>query len=148
MGGSAWDYVVPYHEDAAVALSTAQAKAFSEGDYFWAHDGRRSFPERPRPDSVDELWEDPVMQELMTHSVLDMFGVSRPGEEPQICCAAPLSPEVTREVFGAECPTRADYEGAIDVMWDVIQDRGYGCYVVLYRDNVPDEIAFFGVTGD
>ncbi|MCO5970224.1 hypothetical protein [Actinoallomurus soli] len=131
-----------------MALRKAQAEAFRKGEYYWAYDGRGGFPERRRPKSVDQLWEDPVIQELMTHSVLDMNGVSPAGEEPDILQAAPLSPEVTREVFGSERPTRADYDRAADAKWDVIEDRGYGCYVVLYREDMPDEIAFFGVTGD
>jgi hypothetical protein len=139
---------VKYHEDASVALRVAQEKAFRYGDYFWPYDGKWGFPEHPRPNSMDELWNDPVIQHDMTHSVLDMFGVLQVGEEPEVLRAAPLSPEVTHEVFGSERPTRADYDRAAEVMWDVVQDRGYGHYVVLYRDDAPDEIAFFGITGD
>jgi hypothetical protein len=148
LGASAWDSVVRYHEDASVALKVARENAFRDGDYFWPCDGRWGLPERPRPDSEDELWKEPIMQHDLTHSVLDMFGVSQVGEEPEILHAAPLSPGITREVFGTERPTRADYDRASDVMWDVVQDRGYGHYVVLYRDDAPDEIAFFGITGD
>jgi hypothetical protein len=77
-----------------------------------------------------------------------MFGVVQVGEEPEVLHAAPLIPKVTRAVLGSERPTRADYDRAAEVMWDVVQDRGYGHYAVLYRDDAPDEIAFFGITGD
>ncbi|WP_222722293.1 hypothetical protein [Actinomadura alba] len=144
---------MPYQEDVSAALKMAQEKAFREGDYYWPYDGRFGLPERPRPDSEDDLWEDEVVQETLTHSVLDMFGLSRIGWEPEVLHAAPLTPEITREVFGSEWPTRADYDRASDVMWDIVaRDRGYGngygSYVVLYRDDAPDEIAFFGITGD
>jgi hypothetical protein len=97
---------------------------------------------------MDELWNDTHVQHSMTHSVLDMFGVTRAGEEPEILHAAPLSPEIVLEVFGTERPTRADYDRAAEAMWDVIEERGYGHYVVLYREGIADEIAFFGVSGD
>jgi hypothetical protein len=90
LGASAWDYVVPYHEDASVALRVAREKAFREGDYYWPYDGRWGYPERPRPSSENELLTDPVVQHSMTHSVLDMFGVSQVGEEPEILHAAPV----------------------------------------------------------
>jgi hypothetical protein len=140
--------VVKYHEDASVALSLAHAKAFRDGEYHWPYDGKWGLPERPRPTSIDELWSDRVVQRNLTHSVLDMFGVLQVGEEPKILHAAPLGPAVTREIFGSERPTRADYERAAEAKWDIIQDRGYGHYAVLYRDDAPDEIAFFGITGD
>ncbi|GAA2098365.1 hypothetical protein GCM10009780_46650 [Actinomadura alba] len=138
---------MPYHEDPSVALRVAREKTFREGDYYWPYDGRWGLPERPRPDSEDELWEDEVVQEDLTHSVLDMFGASQVGQEQEILDAAPLSPEIMREVFGSERPTRADYDRASNAMWDVLRN-GYGKYVVLYRDDAPDEIAFIGVTGD
>jgi hypothetical protein len=149
LGASAWDYVVKYHEDPSVALSVAREKAFREGDYVWQYDGRWGLPERPRPESMDELWNERIIQENMTHSVLDMFGVSQAGEELQFLHVAPLSPEVTLEVFEAERPSRADYDRAAEAIWDVIDPRrGYGHYVVVYREDTPDEIAFFGISGD
>lgn len=53
-------------------------------------------------------------------------GVTRAGEEPEFLRAAPLSPEITLEVFGTERPTRADYDRAAEVMWDVIEERSSG----------------------
>jgi hypothetical protein len=150
MGGSCWDYVVPYQPDTATALGTAHERAFNEGDYFWPFDSQNRFsvgPERPRPTSIRELWEDPTVQELLTHSVLDMFGVTAPNEEPQILQAAPLSPGRCLKIFGTERPSRADYDRARDKLWDEIE-RGYGHYVILHSGGAPEEIAFFGVTGD
>ncbi|MEW2357709.1 hypothetical protein [Spirillospora sp. NPDC029432] len=150
MGGSNWDYVVPYQPDIDAALAMAHEYAFSQGDYFWPFDSKSRFsagPERPRPGSIRELWEDPVVQELLTHSVLDLFTVAGPAEEPEILQAAPLSSAATLELFGTERPSRADYDRARDRLWNEIRN-GYGHYVTLYHDGTPEQIAFFGVTGD
>jgi hypothetical protein len=148
VGGSCWDCVVPFDADIAAALAAAHELTFRQNDYWWPYDGNWGLPERPRPDSVDELWDDPVVEADGTHSVLDIVGVRGPDEEPSICEAAALDPPSRQRLFGTEEPTLADYQRARDSVWDVIEDRGYAKYTVLYRDGVPDEIVFFGVTGD
>ncbi|MFI0357192.1 hypothetical protein [Actinomadura sp. 9N407] len=139
---------MPYNIDVAAALATAREMTFREGDYHWVHDGRWGLPERPRPNSVAELWADPVVQETGTHSVLDIWDVCGSAEESEIAVAAPLTQQTAQRLFGTDRPTRDDYQRAQGAPWDVVEDRGFGYYVVLYRDNVPDEISFFGTTGD
>lgn len=146
MGASAWDCVVPYNDDVSAALATAHEVTFQKGRYHWVHDGRWGPPEHPRPSSIEKLWEDPVVQETGTHSVLDVRRISS-SEESDYEEAAPLTLEEIQQLFGTERPTRDDYQRVRDSLWDEAY-RGLGYYVVLYRDNVPDEISFFGITGD
>ncbi|MFB4316336.1 hypothetical protein [Actinomadura sp. 21ATH] len=148
MGGTEWDRVVPYNVDVSAALTMARVLTFREGDYYWVHDGRWGFPERPRPGSIHELWADPVVRETGTHSVLDIWDVCGPDEESRIASAAPLTRETAHRLFGTDRPTRDDYQRAKGSLWGVVEDRGHGYYVVLYRDGVPDEISFFEVMGD
>jgi hypothetical protein len=153
VGGSAWDYFTPYQQDVSAALAAAHERAFSEGDYFWLYDGRWGSPERPRPSTVEELWQDEGVRHSFTHSVLDIFRVVGEGEEPEVCAARPLTAEEITRVLSSSWPTRADfertYEKAYEELDSLIEDRGYACYTVLYdAQRHPSEIVFWGVTGD
>ncbi|MGV9775851.1 hypothetical protein [Streptosporangium sp. NPDC003464] len=149
MGGSAWTYFTPYQQDVSAALAAAHERAFQEGDYFWLYDGRWGSPQRPRPSTVEELWQDEGVQHSFTHSVLDVFEVLGEGEEPEVCAARPLTPEETTRLFGTSKPTRVDFGRAHEEVDSVIEERGHACYTALYDEQRrPSEIAFWGVTGD
>ncbi|GAA4564126.1 hypothetical protein [Planotetraspora kaengkrachanensis] len=153
MGGSTWDYFTPYQQDASAALAAAHERAFSEGDYFWLYDGRWGLHERPRPSTIEELWEDEGVRHSFTHSILDIFSVLDEGEQPEVCSARPLTPGEILRVLGSSRPTRATfesrYERAYGDLDSLIEDRGHACYTVLYDEHrQPSEIVFWGVTGD
>lgn len=75
-----------------------------------------------------------------THSVLDMQWVA---PEPRRGTVAPLSPDVLKATFGTMCPTRKQFEAA-----ELPQRPAWeGTYVVLYEDNRPREIVFYGRSG-
>jgi len=54
------------------------------------------------------------------------------------------SASAIREAFGSDRPTRADFDG-VDVEY---APRWSGHCTVLYMDGIPDEIAFWGLSGD
>ncbi|WP_030905133.1 hypothetical protein [Streptosporangium amethystogenes] len=149
MGSSAWDYCTPYQQDLSAALAAAHERAFGERDYFWLYDGRWGTPERPRPPTVEELWQDEGVRHSFTHSVLDVFEILGEGEEPRVCAARPLTWEEITRLFGTSQPTRVDFDRAHDEVHGVIEERGHACYTVLYdKQRRPSEIVFWGVTGD
>lgn len=149
MGASGWVAFADYQEDVAAMLAGAQERVFAQGGYYWPFDGG-VFPELPRPGSVDELWEDPTMQELGTHSVLDVDEICDEYEtEPAPGAVCPLQVIDIVEVFGTDRPTRADFERCDDEVWRYLTpDRGCAYYQILYRDGSPSEAVFWGLTGD
>lgn len=138
MGASAWHHFVPYREDVGRALQELREDVFRRGEYFRARPGEE-------PASIEALME--ANQESGTHSVLDVFGVA---DAPGWSVAAPLSPEERVRHFGSERPTREQVERSFAEVYRIVQDRGpwTGSYLVVYRDDAPSEIFFFGASGD
>lgn len=119
----------------------------------------------PIPQSIEELREQNA--ENGTHSILDIRCVSETQGGP---VAAPLSPAQLTAYFGTDKPTRTMIDKAMQrkqilEYWrqDIpIQDlrlntylqlrvgrtRGEGTYIIIYKDDNPDEILFTGYSGD
>ena len=91
--------------------------------------------------SIDDARMDAA--EEGTHSILDL---DRVADEPDFCVASPVSKESLRQLYGTTQPTREQVEENENFLEDV--ERGHGVYIVLYRDNKPDEIYFGGYSFD
>ncbi|GAA2139187.1 hypothetical protein GCM10009760_21130 [Kitasatospora kazusensis] len=149
MGASGWDYYVPYQEDLGAALSGLRRKVFAEGDYHWVRDTLGS-PEAeveavPRPRTMAELWEDEWVQESGTHSILDMFRIVGPGEEPDYGTVQPLSVAESRACAGDTPLTRAH----VKALEGLPTRRWFGRCAVLHDERgEPQEIYFWGHSGD
>lgn len=143
MGASGWDYVTEYKGDLTASLAALHASVFVSETYFreelvdW---------ELPVPASLEELWTEPYgefMGENGTHSILDL---------PSMEEISPLRPGETAQTFGTDRPTRADWErvarGRAEGVWHLLGERWTGRCVLLYRDGEPDEVAFWGFSGD
>ncbi|MFJ4472848.1 hypothetical protein ACIP2X_35915 [Streptomyces sp. NPDC089424] len=147
MGASAWDYYVPYQEDLDAALQQLRGEVFATGDYYWVHDDEPQ-PDgdgEPRPQSLDELWEDELVQETGTHSILDIFRVVGPDETPDHNTVEPVTAEEARELLGTDKLTRAHVKdfGVFP------QSRWIGRCTVLHDEaGDPHEIYFWGYSGD
>lgn len=138
MGASGWDCVVPYQEDVTAALAFAHEKAFAENDYYW--------PEGvTRPSSIEAFWEDELAQETGAHSVLDLDSVA---EESELGTVTPMPLDEVMALFGTVRPARADYDREVGELFAYVEERLQGLYLILYRDEQPCEIAFWGVSGD
>lgn len=144
MGASGWDYVTKYQGDLASTLSALQAELFNGGETYF----REELADRdlPQPRTLEELWSEPYdefMGENGTHSILDITTMDE---------ITPLTSQETKQAFGTERPTRADWDRIAGDqargVWDLVGERWSGRCVVLFIDEGPDEVAFWGMSGD
>ncbi len=132
MGAEPYDYTVPYEPDIQAALDKLRRRVFASKEF----NGAEFDP--PTPEAAFELTEADG-----TRSILD---ISRISDEPDFCCAAPLSPEELERYFGNQKPTKAMLQEA-DEFWDDLE-RGKARYVILYEGDEPKEIYFAGYSFD
>ena len=137
MGASAWTYWVPYREDVNAALQALRREVFDRGEFYRAGSGD--------PSSLEQLLEQGG--ESGTHSIIDVLSVSPTVE---LGAVAPLSDAELAELFGSDQPTRADVEANWAGVMRVTEQRGpwTGTYLTTYRCGEPDELYFFGMSGD
>jgi hypothetical protein len=155
MGASAWEYVVPYQEDLDAALDVLRREVFASGDYL-KPDFYGDVFDLPEPGSVDDLIEDEQYAEFMgtsgTHSIIDVFSVVPAdfgGEE--FGTVRVLSDEESGELFGVVRPGHEDYArlaGSEQLQEFVTGGRWTGRAAVLWADDKPAEIVFWGYSGD
>jgi hypothetical protein len=147
VGASEWNYYVPYQRDLGAALQQLRREVFAAGDYYWVNgaDWRPEEEREPRPVTLEELWEDELVQETGTHSVLDIFRVVGPAETPDYNTVQPVTAEEARELLGAEKLTRAQVKD-----FDVFpRSRWIGrCAVLHDEQGNPQELLFWGHSGD
>jgi hypothetical protein len=149
MGASAWEYFVPYQEDLNQALRELRSKVFDTKSYWWY--GDEDWLERPvpRPQRLEDVFEDEFVQESGTHSILDIVRVAPPGTPllpVPYGAIVPTSADELRAAVGTDKPTRADTE-ALDKNID--RHRWVGRSTTLYdAAGVPAEIMFWGHSGD
>ncbi len=109
MGASEWDYYVPYQEDLDAALQELRREVFEAGDYYWVNGDKWLAKDstEPLPRSLDELWDDELVQEAGTHSILDIVRVLGPDDTPDYQTVEPVTDAEARELLGTEVLTRA-----------------------------------------
>ena len=78
-----------------------------------------------------------------TRSILDLERVS---DEPDYGAVTALEGSALQAAFGTTRPTREMVETNHDLWEDL--ERGQGIYIVLYKDDKPDEIYFAGYSFD
>ncbi len=163
MGASGWVYFAPYQDDIDLALQNLQEKVFKDGDYYLrpqitydpAH--YADYPEEVRqqvsgwiereknykkPETIDELFE--WNGDCGTHSILDIVMIK---SAPEIASAFPLPEDKLMELLGTNHPERKIVEeNASEIM--LIPGMWEAVYFTVYKNDSPDEIVFFGVTGD
>ena len=132
MGADPYEYTIPYEADMQAALEKLRAKVFASGDYRGAE---------MNPSSPEEALA--MMEEEGTASILDILQVS---QQPDFCCAAPLSTAELQQYFGTDRPTKAQV--AQNFEWAESIERGQCRYVVMYDGDEPSEVYFFGYSFD
>ncbi|GLY72208.1 hypothetical protein [Actinoallomurus iriomotensis] len=147
MGASSWQYFVPYQEDLQDALRRLRHKVFEERAYYWVKgaDWRPEKDREPWPATIEELWEDEWVHESGTHSILDIFRVIGPAEQPDYNTVQPVSADEAFRHLGVRELTRAHVPE-----FDVFpRARWMGRCAVLHDDRGrPQEICFWGHSGD
>ena len=150
MGASGWLYLVSYQDNLQAALDDLRLQVFAAGDFVGpADDGL------PQPESIDELFEQDYLADFMgtcgTHSIIDVFGVI-PAEavDQEVGTIRLLSDDEARLLFGTPRPARADFDAVDEIALDdlVTGGRWTGRAVVLWNEDMPSEIAFWGYSGD
>lgn len=132
MGAEPWSSFTAYDADIQRALDRHRNDVFAAGDFRYAEEG---------PSSIDEALE--IADADGTASILDIQQIA---EEPDFCCATPLSADELVRYYGSEHPTRADVE-ASDGVWEDLE-RGHARYAVVYDGGEPTEIFFAGYSFD
>ncbi|WP_030546767.1 hypothetical protein [Streptomyces exfoliatus] len=146
MGASHWDHYVPYQEDLGAALEELRHRVFLADDYYWVRgaEGLTEEERRPRPSTLDELWDDEWTQHSGTHSVLDVFTVQREDETPEAFAVHPVTAEEARRTTGTDRLTREH----VPAIQDLARKRWYGRCAVLHDETgTPEEIYFWGWSG-
>ena len=142
MGASAWYETGPYDADLGAALRTAQETALRRGDYDFS------------AKSVDELWRDEDWLQYVgtegTGTVLDLRRLIGAEEADGFATLRPMPPGEFRELLGlVRRPTYADFvDGYADDKLPHPDSRGSARCAVLYRDEKPSEIVYWGITAD
>jgi hypothetical protein len=132
MGAEPWSNLTKYDSDIQRALDTLRRDVFAAGEFRYAEE---------HPSSIEEALE--IADADGTASILDIHKIA---DEPDFCCAAPLSPDELKRYFGSEYPTRDDIE-ASDDFWEDLE-RGQARYAIVYADGKPSEIYFAGYSFD
>jgi hypothetical protein len=144
MGASGWDYYVPYQDDLGAALKALRDRVFAEGDYWWAVPDEFAADCPDRPTTWADLMADDEVRESGTHSILDVFKVVEPGEEPGFGTVEPVSTAQALAHVGTEHPTREHAKA----LTGLAEHRWIGRCAVLHENGEPTELYFFGFSGD
>ena len=167
MGAHPWSYFVPYQPDIQAAMESLQQREFAAGRY---HSRRTHDPSLPRPTSIEDLRANYLTEEG-SRSILDMIAVAdQPGtgafaeeltglmeESPEMadlfgsemsdfCTAVRMPDEELQRLFGTTRPTRQMIENNPDYNENI--GRGCGIYIIVYEEEIPEEIFFAGYSFD
>ena len=132
MGAEPYQYVVPYEPDIEVALDKLRRRVFESKEF----NGVELDP--PTPEAAFELTGADG-----TRSILD---ISRISDQPDFCCAAPLTSEELERYFGTQKPSEVMVRDHDD-FWDDLE-RGMARYVILFEGDEPTGIYFAGYSFD
>lgn len=148
MGGHPWFYFVEYEPDVDAALQRLRRREFEAGRYNPAVD----FPDFPltadspapgaQHGSIEEAIEDADADG--TRSILDM---ERVAEEADFNAVTPVRRETLLELFGTDRPTREMVDKS-DELFELMDERGQGVYIIVYEGERPSEIFFAGYSFD
>ena len=146
MGAIPYWYFVKYQPDVDAPLQELREREFRAGRY----NPVMPFPPFPvRPDSPAPGARHRTIRQALraagadgTRSILDLERVSK---EPKLGAVSPLADKVLLRLYGTTRPTRALVEQGADSEYI---ERGQGIYIIIYRDDQPDEILFAGYSYD
>jgi hypothetical protein len=161
LGASGWEYRVPFKGAVWESFRAVREQLLASGDYLWPWDDAdptegNSEEEFPRPTSLTQLAAAKEAEDFWeegTHSILDMAGVSEPHDPDQFGIVRALTSAELTQVFGTVRPTVEDFDhvhapGPAGALADLIGTKWSGRSLILYRDDSPSEVYFWGWSGD
>ncbi|GAB3859791.1 hypothetical protein [Dactylosporangium cerinum] len=149
MDAPEWQYLVPFSGSVAAALAQLRADLFTPDDYYWPHGG-----DRLKPTAEDELLSDGWILEDSTHSILDIFevGVGDPADDDAYCKTFEVTDAECERALGTTRVTADDLarlDGQLaETLGHLLTGYGVGRHLIIYADGMPDQILFFGHSGD
>jgi hypothetical protein len=132
MGAEPWSYFVPFEPDVEAALEKLRKRVFDAGDFRGSE---------MKPATPDDAFTNMGVEG--TASILDILMVT---DEPEMCSVCPLPGAQLTSLFGTAQPTHEMIEANMDFYEDI--ERGQGIYIVVYKDDNPDEYFFAGYSFD
>lgn len=142
MGADAWDQRGPYDPDFGAALRAAQEIELRSGSYNFG------------VQTIEELWRDDdwlgFVGDEGTGTVLDLNRLIAADEPDAFGTLRPMPAGEFRELLGIfRRPAFADFvDGYADGKLPMPAARGSARCAVLYRDEKPSEIVYWGLTAD
>jgi hypothetical protein len=160
VGASGWDYRAPYAGSVEATLIAVQEQLLVSGDYLWpwehldpAYLGEGGTVARPSSlASLNAAKEFEEFWEAGTHTILDTHRVG-PADDDGFGAISPLSATELDQVFGTRQPSAADFDrvyqpGPAGPLGDLMGERWSGRSMVIYQNGTPDEVYFWGYSGD
>ncbi|WP_143687067.1 hypothetical protein [Streptomyces sp. TLI_171] len=144
MGASNWLYFTPFQQIEQAALDSLREAVFVRDAEYYRDEGI---------ETLAALAESGWLEEEPAHSVLDVERVVRcePDTEETGDVRVVEGAEVV-ELFGTVSPSRGIVQQAVERAgdgWFPPFGRGSGCCTIVYgSDGRPEELCFWGATGD
>ncbi len=147
MGAEPYYYFVKYNPNIEAALQELRLREFEAGRYnpVIRHIEFPIGPNSPAPGAKHKSIRKALKAADAegTRSILDLQHVSN---RPKLGAVAQLSSCDIVKLFDTERPTR-DVIEQNEELFEIL-DRGQGIYIVVFKDNQPDEIYFAGYSYD
>jgi hypothetical protein len=160
VGASGWDYRAPYAGSVEATLIAVQEQILVSGDYLWPwEDIDPEYLDEdevvPRPSSlaalnaakeIEEFWE------AGTHTILDTSRITT-ADDDRFGAISPLSSTELNQVFGTPQPSASDFArvyqpGPAGPLGNLAGEGWSGRSMVIYKNGTPDEVYFWGYSGD
>jgi hypothetical protein len=159
MGASGWDYRVPFAGGLRKSFAAVQEQELADDGYLWPWEtfapSLVDYEAPARPTSMAELDVAKQMEAFWdagTHSILDLDRMIA-GDGDEVGAIRPLTSAELDQVFGTQQPSAADFDrvhvnGPSGPLGDLAGQRWTGRCMVIYKDGIPDEMYFWGFSGD
>ncbi|WP_205326868.1 hypothetical protein [Glycomyces sp. YM15] len=153
MGSSSWDYTVKWEGSIEATFAKLRRDTFEAGGFYWPW--VEGDPENAKPRSLAE-WDGSKYGNDYpgAHSIVDIrevvSGVELDDLLPQQSLA--LTSDELVALFGSATPTIEDWERAggekAEELWEYEADRDSARHLVLWGEGGPEQVVFWGHSGD